>query len=41
MKSIYNYFEFSKAEEAHNITKNIEKIRIQVKYKMSLVMLMN
>ena len=34
MKSIYNYFEFPKVEEAHNITKNIEKIRIQVKYEI-------
>lgn len=32
MKSIYNYFEFPEVEKAHNITKDIEKIRIHVKY---------
>ena len=31
MKSIYNYFQFPEVEEAHKITKDIEKIRIQVK----------
>ncbi|MBS1340666.1 MAG: hypothetical protein HP028_05785 [Clostridia bacterium] len=34
MKSIYNYFQFSEVEEAHKITKDIEKIRIQVKYEI-------
>ena len=28
MKSIYNYFQFSEVEEAHKITKDIEKIRL-------------
>lgn len=31
MKSIYNYFEFPNVEQSHQITKDIEKIRIQVK----------
>mgnify|MGYP005772357029 CR=1 FL=1 len=34
MKSIYNYFDFPEVAEAHNITKDIEKIRIQVKYEI-------
>ena len=34
MKSIYNYFQFPEVEEAHKITKDIEKIRIQVKYEI-------
>ena len=34
MQSIYNYFEFPKVEEAYKITKDIEKIRIQVKYEI-------
>lgn len=34
MQSIYNYFEFPKVEVAHHITKDIEKIRIQVKYEI-------
>ena len=27
MKSIYNYFQFPEVEEAHKITKDIEKFR--------------
>lgn len=34
MKSIYSYFEFPNVEQAHQITKDIEKIRIQVKYEI-------
>ncbi len=34
MKSIYNYFDFPSVEKAHQITKDIEKIRIQVKYEI-------
>ncbi len=34
MKSIYNYFQFPEVEEAHKITKDVEKIRIQVKYEI-------
>lgn len=34
MQSIYNYFEFPEVEEAHKITKDIEKIRIQIKYEI-------
>ena len=34
MESIYKYFEFPDVEQAHQITKDIEKIRIQVKYEI-------
>ena len=34
MESIYKYFDFPNVEQAHQITKDIEKIRIQVKYEI-------